>query len=206
MERTVRCPAVVRLCAGLFILAITPSQRAQEKPKRTPEQIKSSFDAHKGEFDYLLGDWEFSAVSQQFGKFRGLWSAAKLEQGQVLDEYRVVGDGGETYYVTTTLRNYNGAAERWELIGTDGGNGLLDFGTGRKEGAEMRIEQSFGVASGIPSQLRIRYYDIRPDRFSWSADRSTDGGKTWTKGFQTIEARRIGAARTLAPLTTVRKP
>jgi hypothetical protein len=30
-----------------------------------------------------------------------------------------------------------------------------------------------------PSTLRIRCYDIQPDRFSWTADRSTDGGKTW---------------------------
>ena len=54
----------------------------------------------------------------------------------------------------------------------------------------MRIEQRFGFASGNPSIWRIRYFDIQPDRFSWAADRSTDGGKTWTKNFQTIEARR----------------
>jgi hypothetical protein len=206
LERTVRI-GMPRLAAGLLagVLALASGPcLAQEKPKRTPEQIKASFEAHKGEFDYLLGDWEFSAVSKEYGKFPGLWSAVRLAQGQLLDEYRVVGDNGETYYVTTTLRNYNGALERWELIGADAGSGLLDFGTGRKQGAEMHIEQTFGVASGSPSLWRIRYYDIKPDSFSWSADRSNDGGKTWIKDFQTIQARRIG--RTLPALTTVKKP
>jgi len=53
--------------------------------------------------------------------------------------------------------------------------------------------------------LRIRYHDIRPDRFSWTADRSTDGGKTWVSPYQRIEARRIGAARSLGSLAPARK-
>jgi hypothetical protein len=107
--------------------------------------------------------------------------------------------------MTTTLRNYNGALDRWELVGADAGRGLQDFGTARREGAEMRIEQTFGVAAGTPSVWRIRYYDIRADRFSWTADRSTDGGKTWEKNHMQIEARRIGPARFLGPLAPARK-
>jgi hypothetical protein len=53
---------------------------------------------------------------------------------------------------------------------------------------------------------RIRYYDIRPDAFSWTADRSTDAGATWVKAFQQIEARRIGPPRSMAPLAPARKP
>jgi hypothetical protein len=54
--------------------------------------------------------------------------------------------------------------------------------------------------------MRIRYYNIQPDRFSWAADRSTDGGKTWVKNFQTIETRRMGPPRLLGPLAPVKKP
>ena len=111
-----------------------------------------------------------------------------------------MGDKGETYYVTTGLRNYNRALGRWELIGTGAGTGLQDFGTGRKVGDEVHIEQKFGVTSDTPSVWRIRYYNIRPDAFSWIADRSDDGGKTWEKDFQKIEARRLGPARKLGPL------
>ena len=39
---------------------------------------------------------------------------------------------------------------------------------------------------------------------AWAADRSADGGKTWVKNFQQLEVRRIGPARSMAPLTSVR--
>ena len=66
------------------------------------------------------------------------------------------------------------------------------------------IEQKFGVATGNTSTLRIRYYNIQPDRFSWTADRSTDAGKTWSKEDQKIEAHRIGPARSLGELAPAR--
>lgn len=166
-----------------------------------------SFDRLNGaekEFDYLLGDWEFTSEDKEFGKLRGYWTAVKLAEGQILDEYRVVGDSGETYYVTSTLRNYNKFLARWELIGSEPGSGLQDFGTGRRVGDEMHIEQTFAVAAGRPSMMRIRYYNIRPEAFSWAGDRSTDGGKTWVKNHLTIEAKRIGPARSLPSLAPAR--
>jgi hypothetical protein len=196
--------ALTAIVAGMLAAVATPPTSAQTAPKRTPEQIKASYDTHKGDFDYLLGDWEFTAESKEFGKFRGYWSAVRLNDGQILDEYRVVGDKGQTFYVTTSLRNYNSVLDRWELIGVDAGGGMQDFGTGRKVGDEMHIEQRFGVAQGNVSTLRIRYYNIRPDGFSWTADRSTDNGKTWVAKHQTIEARRIGPRRELPALAPAR--
>ena len=104
-----------------------------------------------------MSDWEFTAENPEYGKFGGRWSAVRTEQGQILDEYRVLGDKGETFYVSTTIRAYNAAADRWELIGMDAGGGLQDFGTGQRAGAEMHIEQKFGVAGGKPAIMRIRY-------------------------------------------------
>ena len=51
---------------------------------------------------------------------------------------------------------------------------------------------------------KIRYYNIQRDRFSWTGDRSLDGGKTWAKNHLQIEARRIGPPRSLGPLTRVK--
>ncbi len=181
-------------------LCFTPSIGAQTSAASSEQQRQAANAAHQGDFDYLLGDWEFAAESKQYGKFNGRWSAVRLETGQVLDEYRVLGDNGETIYVTSTVRSYNSAADRWELIGMDRGGGLLDFGTAQRVGGEIHIEQKFGVAGGSPVTMRIRYYNIQPDRFSWSSDRSADGGKTWTTDFQRIEARRIGPARSLGAL------
>jgi len=185
-----------------FLLTFLMAMAMPADVPKTKEQIQASYDSHKGDFDYLLGDWEFSAVNQQYGKFRGYWSAARIEDGLIFDEYRVVGDNAETYYVTRTLRAYNPVLDQWELISTDRDTGLRNAGTGHRESGEMHIEQKFGVGTQNPSTSRIRYYDIQPDRFSWTSDRSTDGGKTWTKAYQQIEAHRIGPARSLAPLTS----
>lgn len=197
-----RCVQPV-LCAAALLASLLPAQSiAQTTTKRTPDEMRALHDAHKGDFDYLLGDWAFDAESREYGKFRGYWSAVRLDQGQILDEYRVVGDNDEALYTTTSLRNYNAALDRWELVGLDGSNGLQDIGTGRRVGSEMHIEQRFGVTSGKPSLWRIRYYDIGADRFSWTADRSMDDGKTWVEKHQTIAARRIGPARSMGPLVT----
>jgi hypothetical protein len=183
---------------------------AQVAATRTQEQIQASFEAHQADFDYLLGDWEFTASRQAPGGdivFRGYWSAVRLSIGsQILDEYRVVGDTGQTLYVSTTLRSYNAILDRWELISAEPGTGLQNVGTARRDGAEMHIEQKFGVMSRQPSLWRIRYHDIRTDRFSWKADRSTDDGKTWVTDFMRIEAHRIGPARTMDPLAPAKRP
>jgi len=49
------------------IVAITPPLAAQSPSKRTSEQIRAPYDAHKGEFDHLLCDWEFTSQSPEFG-------------------------------------------------------------------------------------------------------------------------------------------
>jgi hypothetical protein len=206
--------AALRRCAGAVLastLSAPPSLPAAQAPaQRSAEELRAAHEAHQAEFDYLLGDWEFTGVRQQPTgelKFRGYWSAVRLAVGaQVLDEYRVVGDGGETYYASVTLRAYNAALDQWELVSVEAGHGLQNVGTARRVGDEMRIEQQFGVMGPSPSLWRIRYHDIRPDRFSWTADRSTDGGKTWATGFQRIEARRVGPPRSLGALAPAKKP
>jgi hypothetical protein len=128
-----RCIATVLSVHILATLLTSSPLHAQTAAPRTAEQIAASYKAHQGEFDYLLGDWEFTASSQEHGKYRGLWTAVRLIEGQILDEYRVVGDNGETVYVTTTVRAYNAWVDRWELVGMDEGNGLQDFGVRRRQ-------------------------------------------------------------------------
>ena len=199
---------VLPLCAAALLvsMAIASLLSAQASGRRTKEQIKASYEAHQGDFDYLLGDWEFTSVSREFGTGRGYWSAVRLAEGaQILDEYRVVGDSGQTYYVSSTLLAYNAVLDQWELVSAESGTGLQNVGTAHRIGTEMHIEQKFGVMSPNPSIWRIRYYDIQPDRFSWTGDRSTDGGKTWVTEFLRIEARRIGPSRSLGPLAPAKK-
>ena len=194
---------IVTLLPLAVMFSVSAPALAQT-PVRTPEQLKANYDAHSDDFNYLLGDWEFTATSKEWGKGRGYWSAVRLAEGQVLDEYRLVGDTGETFYVTTTLRAYNATLDKWELVGMDRGNGLQDVGTAARVGGEVRIEQKFGVMSTSPVVRRIRYYNIAPDRFSWVSDLSKDGGRTWESDNLKIEARRIGPPRSFPSLAPAR--
>jgi uncharacterized protein (TIGR02246 family) len=189
-----------RIKSRKLVSFVPPAASAQAPGSKTPEQLQAAYAEHKGDFDYLLGDWEFTAESKENGPFSGYWSAVRLAEGQILDEYRVVGDGGETFFVTTTIRSYNALLDQWELIGMDEGNGLRDFGTALRDGDQMHIEQRFGVISATPTIRRIRYYDIGADRFSWTSDLSRDNGSTWATDDLRIEARRIGPPRSLGAL------
>lgn len=120
----------------------------------------------------------------------------------ILDEYRVVGDSGETYVLLHTLRAYNASLNQWELVSSESTTGLKDAGTGQRVGAEMHITQKFGVSTAEPTTWRIRSYNIAADHFSWRSDVSRDDGKTWVTDFLTIEARRIGPPRTVPALTS----
>jgi len=137
---------VFPLCAGTVVasmLALALRLSAQAVGQRPREQIKASYDAHQGDFDYLLGDWAFTSVSREFGTGHGYWSALRLAEGaQILDEYRVVGDSGQTYYVTNTLRVYNAVLDQWELVSTDDGTGLQNVGTGHRVGRKCTSSRS----------------------------------------------------------------
>jgi hypothetical protein len=192
---------IFSLLLGLVFFAAVHTVSAQSVADRTPEQIDALVKEHQGDFDYLLGDWEFVSDDKQWGKGRGFWSAVRLAEGaQILDEYRVVGPKNETYYASSTVRGYNAVLNQWELVSAEFGQGLQNFGTARKVGAEMHIEQKFGVISKKPSIWRIRYFNIKSDSFSWAADVSFDNGKTWVKNHLQIEAKRIGPSRSLGQL------
>jgi hypothetical protein len=196
------------ILAAVTLFVSTQTTAAQVAGKGTPEQLKALYDSHQADFDYLLGDWQFTAMSKQWGNVQGFWSAVRLAEGaQVLDEFRVVSpDGSETWNASSTLRSYNSTLDQWELVTVEQGTGLQNIGTAHRVGDEIHIEQKFGGISDKPSILRIRYYNIKADSFSWTADRSVDGGKTWVKNSYQIEAHRIGPPRVLGPLAPARKP
>lgn len=182
---------------------VTPSFASAQDSSVTEAVWNARVQEHAGDFDYLLGEWQFRAHHAEWGAGAGYWTAVRLATGadsHILDEYRVVGDDGETTYASTTLRVFNAHQGVWELVSAEVGTGLENTGTARKVGNEMHIEQKFGG-----EVWRIRYHDIRDDAFSWVADRSRDGGTTWERGYMTIEAQRIGPARDLPPLAPSRE-
>ncbi|MGH7636267.1 MAG: hypothetical protein ACREOK_01345 [Gemmatimonadaceae bacterium] len=196
-----RMKSIVPSIVVMLVLAFSSaSAQRTSVPQLTGEQMAQRIAERKGDFDYLLGEWQFTTTNREFGPGKGVWTAVKLDGGSILDEYRVVGDSGETWYHSVTLRSFNAPMNRWDLVSVEKGSGLMNSGWAQKVGDEMHLEQTLGRQTGKPGRLRIRYHNIRPDAFSWTADVSRDGGKTWEPKSIEIEARRIGPARDLPSL------
>jgi hypothetical protein len=62
------------LVVGLFTLSVGMPLSAQ----KTAVDVKAAYDAHHRDFDFLLGNWEFSRVSTEFGKGHSFWAAVRL--------------------------------------------------------------------------------------------------------------------------------
>jgi hypothetical protein len=201
---------VFRVGLSLCLWTLSMTMGLPQTATTPVNQRLALFQQHQGDFDYLLGDWGFTGVRKRANapdqKLHGYMSAACFPKGPtILLQDRLLNDDGSTFFESSTLIVYNAGLDQWELasIGDDGpGVGLQDRGVAHKDAGEMHIEQRFGSMSPKPTIWRIRHYDIAPDHYSLSADRSTDDGRTWQANYERIELRRIGPARSLGPLIT----
>jgi len=197
----------------MMLLARSSSIFAQT-PLMSDDERKALFNKHQADFDYLLGDWEFSGVRKRPNggdqKIHGYMSAARFPLGsEILSQDRLLNDDGTTYFTSSTLMAYNAALDQWELVSTDDGGfgiGLQDRGIAHRAGDEVRTEMKFGSMSGRPTIWRIRHFNIRTDGYSLAADRSVDGGKTWVSNYEQLEIHRIGPRRTFDPLIPANLP
>lgn len=191
----------IAAAAVLIMSLLTPSRGAsQDKPSASDQQQKiiAYFCENRDMFDFLLGEWSFVGTRGP-RQIQGVWTFVKSPDGPlVLDEFRMQDTAGRTAYVSTTVRVLSPAEMRWNIVGLEPGTGLPQLGTAWKEGSDVRIDQTFNSPGpdGVTGALwRIRYYDIQPDRFSWRADRSRDGGRTWETPVMTMDVRRTGPPR-----------
>ena len=110
-----------------------------------------------------------------------------------MDEYGVLDDAGRIVYAGTTLRVFDTKAATWTMRYVDefgGETGRWSELVGVKQGSEMHVEQHWQSPDGRTTILKIRYYNIQPDHFSWAADHSSDGGTTWVRDYGRIDAAR----------------
>jgi hypothetical protein len=145
------------------------------------------------QFDFLIGTWNLQVqpnIPNVPPKVSGKWTAQKSADGyMIVDEYRLFDDAGNTAYLGETYRVYNPQSKEWEFRYVEPYRGTWHEGTGRMENGEMHLLQKTVRPDGSESLLKIRYFNISDNHFSWSSERSSDGGKTWTKG-GSIEATR----------------
>jgi len=145
-------------------------------------------------FDFLLGDWdvEMQVLPQgaTIGRRATLRASRFLDGTAILDELRHLDQAGEhIVFRGSAFRTFVPETGHWYVIwmmaGVEGYSELTaellqgevrTTGRGRDPGGEL-VE-------------RGRYFDITDRSFSFTLERSYDGGTTWIRPFVTFRATR----------------
>ncbi len=145
----------------------------------------------------LLGAWDVewmtldergAVVTQRHGEWHFAWV---LGGRGVQDVIWAVGEPPEKD--GTTLRCWDQDRAAWRAVFMSPGDGEFATLLGRQEGDAIVQEVISRSPDGRPPDLpeRWRFSDIEATSFLWQAEKSHDGGRTWTTTHQ-IHARRQG--------------
>lgn len=166
------------LLAGCFALFVPAPGRAQDEPQTpSPQTAACTSDAHRA-FDFWIGEWDvFTPAGTQAGENR----IEQLMGGCVLHEHYTTERG----YEGESFNTWDASRGVWHQTWVDNQGVLLVLeGTYHPERG-MVLEGTTTAADGTETLNRIAWTveDDAGDRVRqvWSV--STDGGRTWTVGF-----------------------
>ncbi len=150
------------------------------------------------QFAFLIGNWRCDVkVKGQDGvyeEFRATWTGRYILDGYVItDEFRRMGPDGEVVQLGANYRSYSSEKSAWIMKWHDAlASTWLDLGPDDLGGVQVD-GTSITYQHHVPPNglVRMFIFDISPERFSWRADFSTDGGESWDENVYLIEAYRI---------------
>ena len=124
------------------------------------------------DFDFWLGEWN---VSWDEGRLRGRNSIAREYGGNVVYE-RFDGRPGIDL-VGMSVSVYREAVDRWFQTWVDDSGNYFALQGGMEDGEMILLGEQSGPRGRV--SLRMRFSDIRDDRFTWRWESSNDDGGTW---------------------------
>jgi hypothetical protein len=147
-------------------------------------------------FDFLLGEWEIEMLVMPEGTTVGRRARSQvhriLDGTALFDEIRHLDQTGHVNFWGASFRTYVPDRDAWYVVwmmaNVEGYSELRaevvdgevrTSGQGRDPGGEL-IEEG-------------QYHDISADGYSFTLDRSYDGGKTWIRPFVSFRATRAAA-------------
>lgn len=138
------------------------------------------------DFDFTLGEWDADVIHYGPGgevaqELKGSWSARSSFGGKVIEDHFIQQVDGVDDAAAFTLRTYCQETKRWEMAFLWAGQpatGMLAF-VGNRVGKEMHLNLQQMGPEGLVIVVRIRFFDITEDSFSWENSASADNGLTW---------------------------
>ena len=150
------------------------------------------------EFAFLIGEWRcdirIRAADDGYETHEGsLVARYTLDGYAIVDEFRQIGPSGELVRFGATYRSYNKDTRAWVMRWHDALNSTwLELGPEDLGGVHVEDDSITFKHRYPPNGLvRIRFSNISADRFTWSADLSTDDGVTWTGSVMVMKASRV---------------
>jgi hypothetical protein len=144
-------------------------------------------------FDFLLGEWDVVMLTIPEGSTvgrRAILDVRRILDGTaILDEIRHVDEAGQVNFRGATFRTYLHDKDRWYVLW------MMANVEGCTE-LEAQIVDGEVHTSGKGRDPwgtlleRGRYHDVSGDGFSFTLERSNDGGNTWIRPFVSFRATR----------------
>jgi len=144
-------------------------------------------------FDFLLGEWEIEMLVMPPGATAGRRAISTvrhiLDGAALLDEIRHIDESGHVNFRGASFRTYVPDSDRWYVVWMMANvEGYTEL---RAEVVDSEVRTTGqGRDSGGGLIERGRYHDISVHGYSFTLDRSYDGGKTWIQPIVSFRAAR----------------
>jgi len=177
----------------LFLISINIYAQNEKVMKSNTK----AYNEQLSDFAFIIGRWEcdvnIKKGDDEFEQNEALWTGRYILDGNAIeDEYRETNEDGELIRLGINIRSYNNE-NGWTMKWFDALNSSwLDLGPKELGGVHVNSSSiSFKHFALNDMLVRITFFDIKDDSFSWKADVSNDNGKTWDEKVFTIIANRI---------------
>jgi hypothetical protein len=138
------------------------------------------------DFEFTLGEWDadvihYAADGTVAQELKGSWSARDSFGGKVIEDHFIQQVDGVDDAAAFTLRTYCEETQRWEMVFLWAGRpatGAIGF-VGNRVNNEMHLNLQQLGPNGLVILVRIRFFDINDNSFSWENHTSVDNGVTW---------------------------
>jgi len=149
-------------------------------------------------FAFLLGEWEIEmlVMPQETSAGRHAISSVRriLDGAALLDEIRHVDESGQVNFRGASFRTYIPDSDRWYVVWMMANvEGYTELRAEVVDGEVHTTGRGRDPAGELVEQGR--YHDISADAYSFTLDRSYDGGKTWIRPIVAFRAARRKATR-----------
>lgn len=135
------------------------------------------------QFDFWIGEWDVQTPNGQ--TFARSSIQLIIDQCVIFENYEHASLG----YAGKSFSAYNAVSKQWTQRWIDNTGAINDYVAEFVNG-EMRFHREGTSPTGVKTLNKMTFFNLGPDKVRQLLEVSTDGGKTWTAGYDGIYVRR----------------